>query len=182
MSVPEDSVSVATLRKFAERHEARQGRTLVVGSRIYDTSPDRRTYYDTPFGIDMLDGEGVDHVHDLEQPLEGFGQFDHVDLCSVLEHVRRPWLLAANVESLMVEGGTILVSVPFIWRLHAYPHDYWRITPEGLDVLFPSIQWKEKKFVVGNRWRKRVPTLNANGERWLARSETVAFGVKCSTF
>lgn len=179
MSVPEDALTVATLRKFAKRHPIREGRTLVVGSRIYDTSPDRRSYYDKAIGLDMLGGPGVDIVHDLEQPLVGHGRFEHVDLCSVLEHVRRPWLLAANVEALMRKGATILVSVPFVWRVHSYPSDLWRMTPEALDVLFPNIQWREKKFVVGNRLRKRVPGSIFNGERYMMRAETVAFGVRC---
>lgn len=175
MSTPSQSVSL--LRTFAERHQAKEGRTLVVGSRIYETSPDRRSFYADAFGIDMLAGDGVDYRHDLERPLPGhLGKFDHVDLCSVLEHVRRPWLLAANVEACMVEGATILVSVPFVWRIHAYPSDYWRMTPEALDVLFPRIVWKEKKFIVGNRLRKRVPGTNMQGETWIARAETVAFG------
>lgn len=175
MSVPSEAVTV--LRAFAEQHYEKPGRTLVVGSRIYESSPDRRSYYADPLGVDMLDGPGVDFRHDLEHPLPAhLGKFEHVDLCSVLEHVRRPWLLAANIEACMTAGATILVSVPFVWRIHAYPSDYWRMTPEALDVLFPRIEWQSKRFIVGSRTRKRVPGINQNGETWIARAETVAFG------
>ena len=148
--------------------------TLVVGSRMYDGTPDRRAYYADAVGLDMQAGPGVDLVHDLEEPLPGW-EFDHVDLCSVLEHVRRPWLLAANVQALMAPGATILVSVPFVWRMHAYPSDYWRMTPEALDVLFPRIEWQTKRFVVGPKVCKKVPALTA-GQVYMARAETVAFG------
>lgn len=174
------SISVASLRKFADRHLIKPGRSLVVGSRIYATSPDRRTFY-TPnaIGLDMLDGPGVDIVHDLEQPLEGHKKFDHIDLCSVLEHVRRPWLLAHNVEKLLVRNGTLLVSVPFCWRVHAYPHDYWRMTPAALAIIFPSIHWLERKFLVGTELRKIVPGGESDGDKWIKRAETIAFGVRC---
>jgi len=182
VELSEGTVAHQLLYQFAGRFRRKPGRTLVVGSRLYDGSIDRRALYEDAFGVDMLDGAGVDLQHDMEDPLpEAIGRFDHIDLCSVLEHVRRPWLLAANVEAAMAPDATLLVSVPFVWRLHSYPSDYWRISPEGLDALFPGIQWLGKKFVVGSRLRKRTPSLNWGGERWLARSETVAFGVKCST-
>lgn len=177
MSVSGESVSVTTLRKFAMRHGPKKGRCLVVGSHIYETSPDRRAYYPDAVGLDMKDGPGVDIVHDLEHPLpKKWGRFEHVDLCSVLEHVRRPWLLAENILRVMAPGATLLVSVPFVWRIHAYPSDYWRMTPEALDVLFPGITWAEKTFIVGSRMRKKVPAFNEKGEIWFARAETVAFG------
>lgn len=177
MSIPPESVSVATLREFMRSHEPREGRTLVIGSHIYESSPDRRSYYDNAVGLDMLDGPGVGIVHDLEEPLPSkWGKFDHVDLCSVLEHVRKPWLLAANVEALMAPGATLLVSVPFVWRVHAYPSDFWRMTPEALDVLFPGITWKEKCFVVGSRLRRRVKGVNWGEHKYMERAETVAFG------
>ena len=85
----------------------------------------------------MQEGEGVDLVLDLEESLpEGLGTFAHVECMSVLEHSKRPWLLAANPEQLMEPGATIFVSVPFIWRFHGYPSDYFRLTPEALPVLF----------------------------------------------
>lgn len=47
----------------------REGRTLVVGSKCYGEKQDRRKLYADAIGIDLFDGDGVDQVHDLEQPL-----------------------------------------------------------------------------------------------------------------
>lgn len=153
----------------------RRGRTLVVGSKIYGGKKDRRDLYEKPFGVDMLAGDGVDYVHDLEKPLPSkVGRFDHVDCCSVLEHVKRPWLMAANITAVVNAGATILICVPFIWRLHDYPGDYWRISHEGLEVLFPEVRWKEKGFLVGGELRKGIPKMKEEG--WMAKAETVAFG------
>lgn len=173
--------SLAGLDWFRRKHEERQGRTLVVGSKIYDEKYDRRKLYAQAFGVDMLPGDGVDLVHDLESPLPAVcGQFDHVDCVSVLEHVRRPWKMAESLEQCLKDGGTILVCVPFVWRLHSYPSDYWRMTAEALSVLFPKIEWQSRKYLVDGRCRNRVPGQAWKGGPWLARAELVAFGVKAS--
>jgi hypothetical protein len=160
-----------------------QGRTLVVGSRVYGECPDRRLLYPDAVGLDMLAGDGVDIVHDLEQPLPAhFGMFDHIDCCSVLEHVAHPWLLAKNIEDAMVEGGTLLVIAPFIWRQHGYPNDFWRYTPESLYVLFPHIRWLENRLYCNGEFVKKAPAFNDDdGTRWMARTEVAAMGVKCSS-
>ncbi len=116
------------LQKFMDKWINPPNHALVVGSKCYKDKIDRRQLYPHAFGVDLFEGEGVDLVHDLETPLPAtVGPFDHVDCCSVLEHVRRPWLLAENVENALDEGGTILISVPFAWRVHGYPGDGWRM-------------------------------------------------------
>ncbi len=160
---------------------AKPGRTLVVGNRVYETSTDRRRLYRDGFGVDMLAGEGVDLVHDLEQPLPDGFRFDHIDLVSVMEHCKRPWKMAANLEKALVPGGTILLSVPFVWRVHAYPSDYWRITPATLDILFPRCEWLERGFMIDGRTTKLVRGLTLDTGTYMQRAETVGLGRKCLT-
>lgn len=169
---------------FLRNCNVKQGATLVCGSKIHEGTdkPDRRTLYAGALGMDMLDGDGVDIVHDLEKPIpDSIGPFDHVDCVSTLEHVRRPWLFAANVEAAMTPGATILVLIPWVWREHAYPDDFWRMTPSAVASLFPSITWDRQAYIVEDRLRKGVPKLTALGCRWLARSELVMFGRKCAS-
>lgn len=168
-----------SLSKFLARQKIRKGRTLVVGSRIYSTNTDRRTLYEDAVGLDMQPGKGVDIVHDLEQPLKGHQPFDHIDCCSVLEHVRRPWLLCHNIEELLRHGGSLIVQVPFVWRVHGYPSDYWRFTRNALPVLFPRIRWYERAYLAGDKLVKRsAPTAHIDGMRWLERTELLGFGRK----
>jgi SAM-dependent methyltransferase len=170
------------LDRFVSRHPPRSGRTLVVGSKVYGKKQDRRQLYRKAIGVDLFEGEGVDFVHDLEAPLpESAGKFKHVDCVSVLEHVKRPWLMAANIEDALVEGGTLLVCVPFIWRVHAYPDDYWRMTASALEVLFPNIQWQARKYLVEGQARNLVRGKRDPEGRWMARAELAAMGVKCSS-
>lgn len=171
--------SLSVLDKFLRKNRPNEGRTLVVGSKQYDDKPDRRQLYADALGVDLESGPGVDVVHDLEYPLSAaYGQFDHIDCVSVLEHVQRPWKMAENLERCLKDEGTILVCVPFVWRVHAYPSDYWRMTAEALTVLFPSVQWQQRKYLTDGRLRKLTPTREGAGGPWLARSELLAFGVR----
>lgn len=153
------------------------GRTLVVGSKVYNDKLDRRLLYGDAVGVDMQDGPGVDVVHDLEQPID-IGLFDHVDCCSVLEHVRCPWLMAENIEHLMRPGASLLVSVPFVWRMHGYPSDYWRMTPEALRVLFPNVRWELTGVSTEGLLRNGPISLQTGAGPYFSRSETVGLGYR----
>lgn len=61
--------------------------------------------------------------------------FDVVVLTQVLEHVRRPAVVIAEIARVLAPGGRLLATVPFVWELHEEPHDYWRFTPYALAAL-----------------------------------------------
>ncbi len=178
-------------QSFRSHCKFNEGRTLIVGSKVYGGTGklDQRNFYTDAVGVDMEGGEGVDHVIDLEEPLShyvgsillGGGNFAHVECTSVLEHSRRPWLMAANIERLMDDGATILLMVPWVWRIHAYPSDYWRFTPQAIESLFPSIKWERQAYIVEDRLVRKVPTLIVDNNRWMARSELIMFGRKCNS-
>lgn len=153
------------------------GAVLVVGSLIYPGRLDWRVRHPKGVGVDMLAGEGVDVVADVElAPLPD--RFAHIEVLSVLEHTQRPWKVAENLEAMLVEGGSIFVSVPWVWRNHSYPHDYWRFSHMTLPILFPSILWETIRYGV-------LGKLVANGRSpktesgHLPKMELMAFGVKC---
>lgn len=153
----------------------RAGRTLIVGSRIYGVREDRRGRYADAIGLDVQAGPGVDVVHDLEEPL--VGAFDHVECLSMLEHTPRPWLVAVNIERLLVPGGTLFVSAPFVHRVHAYPNDYFRFTPAGVESLFPGIVWEASRLVgPGIYDALRVAVIKVDDHPYLARSASMCFG------
>lgn len=159
----------------------RPGRTLIVGSRVYATRADRRKLYPAAIGVDMLEGPGVDWVRDLEGDVPYLQDpFSHVECHSVLEHSRRPWLLAANIERLMAPGATLDLSVPFIWRVHAYPSDYWRFTAEAVRSLFPNIEWQALAYATTKTLSSNDKALkrSIDGEVCFARTEVLGWGVK----
>lgn len=172
---------------YAEFRKPREGLALIVGSKVYPGREDRRKLYPEAWGIDMLPGEGVDEVRNLEEPLgnsmdgEWPGPFDHVECRSVLEHSRRPWLLAANIERLMLPGATLDLAVPFVWRVHAYPSDYWRFTIEAVRELFPNIEWQALRYATQTRLYEageKTERLRSRGPVYLARSEVLGWGVR----
>jgi hypothetical protein len=169
------------MRKFVR---PKSGRTLIVGSKLYGTREDRRDAYRDAVGVDMLPGDGVDVVCDLELPgaVGKLGKFAHIECWSVLEHSRRPWLLAANLERMLDADGTIHITVPFAWRVHDYPGDFYRFSREGVAAIFPHIEWRKLMFAQDKlRENDRVPVLNKGAEvgpSWIARTEVLGFGVR----
>lgn len=162
----------------AEFVRPRKGRTLIVGSHVYEGREDRRLRYPDAVGVDMVPGPGVDVVADLEEACE-IGQFDHVECLSVLEHSRRPWLLAANLERLMKPGATIFLSVPFVWRLHGYPDDYWRMSPAAVRSIFPGVTWSALKLACEHLCDGPIlPGTQIGGHVYLSKTETMGFGYR----
>lgn len=95
-------------------------------------------------GLDAEAGEGVDVVADLCDlcdvggTLLGFGAFDAVLICSTLEHVRRPWVVAKELARVTRPGGVLYCQTHFAFPLHAYPSDYFRFTADGLREVFSA--------------------------------------------
>jgi SAM-dependent methyltransferase len=82
----------------------------------------------------------------------------------VLEHVRDPYLAVRNLTRLVRPGGLVLVSTPFLVRLHAHPEDHWRFSPSGMRLLLEAggleVVWVRS-------WGNRR-CVNANLRRWAA--------------
>lgn len=129
------------------------GPVLEVGSReVGSTSGFRDFYRGVDYvGIDIQAGEGVNYVIDIAAEMPeavpiGRAGMALVICCSVLEHVANPWLAAKNLTMLTRTGGEIYVSVPWVWRYHAYPDDYWRFSWRGVQLLFPDFEWHDPAF------------------------------------
>jgi SAM-dependent methyltransferase len=70
--------------------------------------------------------------------------FDTLILSDVLEHVPEPSLLWSEMSRVLRPRGKLLLNVPFLYRIHEAPHDYYRYTEfalrrfaerSGFDVL-----------------------------------------------
>lgn len=169
--------------KFIKQYvRPKSGRTLIVGSKVYKYRKDRRKDYRNAIGVDQESGPGVDIVADLEAPvlypaLYNLGRFDHIECWSVLEHSKAPWNLANNLEWLLSTRGTIHVQVPFVWRVHSYPSDYWRFTAEAIKLLFPRIYWHKIMYANTKLVEAgKVPMVLKDEHKYFARTEVYAFG------
>ena len=63
------------------------------------------------------------------------GSFDTVMSIQVLEHTPDPQRLVDEMGRVLADGGTLILTAPFSFRLHEEPHDYFRYSPHGLRVL-----------------------------------------------
>lgn len=87
------------------------------------------------FDVEARTG-GVTHIGDA-QDMRGIATagYDTVFCFEVLEHLPRPDLALAEIARVLRHGGTLLLSVPHLSRLHEEPHDYFRYTRHGLRSL-----------------------------------------------
>jgi SAM-dependent methyltransferase len=99
---------------------------------------------------------------DLCAPVPESLQFDVVICEQVLEHVVDPFGAARNLRALCVAGGHVIVSTPFLIKVHELPEyemrDYWRFTPRGMRAMLEGAglevevigAWGNRNCVVGN--------------------------------
>jgi SAM-dependent methyltransferase len=86
-------------------------------------------------GVDIRPGPGVDLVANVENLPFETGSVGTVLAFNVFEHVKHFWKGFAEVHRVLRPDGVLLVSTPFYFHVHSYPHDYWRFTPEAFHTL-----------------------------------------------
>jgi hypothetical protein len=95
---------------------------------------------------------------DLCAPPNELPAYDVVICEQVLEHVADPWRASRTLHALCRPGGRVLVSTPFLIRVHPTPFDFWRFTEDGLRRLLTDAgfvvdevsSWGSKRAVRGN--------------------------------
>jgi SAM-dependent methyltransferase len=113
---------------------------LDVGSRrVQSDQPTYRSLFEMGakyIGCDVEPGENVDVVqsHPYLLPFED-AAFDLVISGQVLEHVQEPWYLVREMARVLKPRGRMILTAPWMWEIHSYPEDYWRILPHAMDWL-----------------------------------------------
>lgn len=88
-------------------------------------------------GLDMQWGPGVTMVGNLERLSNDVtpGSIGLILCCSVLEHVRHPWVAMEQMSRALRPHGSLLVSTHQSFPLHYYPVDMFRFSLEALEML-----------------------------------------------
>ena len=91
------------------------------------------------FGVDVGAGPNVDMIITAGKPwpLET-ASFDSVLCTQVMEHASDLANLLAEVNRVLVPGGTLVASVPFAYNEHGVPDDYRRFSIYGVRALFEN--------------------------------------------
>jgi GT2 family glycosyltransferase/SAM-dependent methyltransferase len=86
-------------------------------------------------GVDKRPGPGVDQMADVEALPYADGSFGTVIAMNTFEHVPRFWRGFEEVYRVLRRDGALFLSCPFYFHIHSHPSDYWRFTPEALELL-----------------------------------------------
>jgi SAM-dependent methyltransferase len=66
--------------------------------------------------------------------------FDFVSCLAVTEHVRAPWVLAAELERVLKPGGRLHVDSAFLQPLHDFPSHFFNMSDAALAAIFPNVE------------------------------------------
>ncbi len=126
-------------------------------------------------GADMRKGLGVDTVlnlHDIDLPAESVGTV----LCfDTLEHVEFPHTAMEQIYGILKRGGIVVISSVMNFRIHDYPCDYWRFSPEAFKSMLKPFtsSWvghagleNFPHTVVGIGFKGELPSLSGFEERY----------------
>jgi SAM-dependent methyltransferase len=144
----------------------------------------------------LHDNRHVDVFSNLNERLEFDDRsFDTVLLTDVLEHIYTPVNLLLEIQRVLKPSGKIILTVPFLYRIHEEPHDYQRFTeyclrrmlqdngfiilklePYGgfLDVFFDMLN--KAVFRSPGLARILVPLAKAIKHTWINKRLNTSFG------
>lgn len=131
-----------------------KGRVIDLGCGQAPYKQDILKYVEEYIGVDweksFHDLSNVDVMADLTKRLPFKDACaDTVTAFKVMEHLPEPSFFLSECYRILRSGGSIFITVPFMWQVHEAPYDYYRYTRYGLEYLFKKndftdIQIKEK--------------------------------------
>lgn len=107
--------------------------------------------------MDISQDRSPDIVGDICSYDFGKTKFDTVVMSEVLEHVTTPILAIKNIHNILIEGGELIITTPFIFPIHDRPNDYYRYTIYGLKFLLKD--FKEVRVTEKNSWTEAINIL-----------------------
>jgi len=130
--------------------------------------------------VDTFHPDVIGDIHDM--PFTD-GALDAIICCSVLEHVKNPFIAANEMYRTLKTGGYAYVYVPFLYYYHAEPGyygDYWRFTEEAIRELFKEFATIEicpvrgalATWVILNPWTRFLEPAAAWADRVLGKNKT----------
>jgi SAM-dependent methyltransferase len=122
--------------------------SLAPGTRILDAGAGDAPYRELFAHCDYVTADWANSPHeqagrsDILASLDALpvedASFDAVLCTEVLEHLRAPEAVLAELGRVLVPGGRLCLTVPFVWPLHEEPYDFFRYTPWALREMLQA--------------------------------------------
>jgi len=106
------------------------------------------------------------------------GEAYDVAICTeTLEHTMSPGQCVAEMRRILKPGGLAIVTIPFLFPIHADPQDYYRFTADGLKLLFS--QFSEVSIGEMGGYSETVRLMLQLGWRRLRRRKPMELAAFC---
>jgi SAM-dependent methyltransferase len=129
----------------------------------------RYTYYSNVVNTEIWRAASTDVICVGENLPFSDSQFDYVFCLAVLEHAKRPWVVAREITRVVKPHGEIRIDYPFLQPVHGYPYHFFNATPLGhmslfedhFDILSCQVRpWQHPIFTLSwllNEWLAGLP-------------------------
>jgi SAM-dependent methyltransferase len=104
-------------------------------------------------GLDVQAGPGVDCVAKVESLPQSDASVGTVIAMNTLEHIPCFWQGLEEIYRVLRADGALLLSCPFYFHLHYFPCDYWRFSPQALELLLEAYPSK----ILGRQGPRKRP-------------------------
>jgi len=132
---------------------------MIVGSKQYDFDKENIKVrlnewgFRDVTGIDLFEGEGVDHTIDITDSSSEFlkkhkDHFSTIICMEVLTNVKNPFEAARNIISLLKKDGVTILSECYVRKISKMPVDLWRFTYDGTKQLFSDLKFDDSKVMI----------------------------------
>jgi SAM-dependent methyltransferase len=112
-----------------------------------------------------VDAHAADHIAPADDlPLDN-ASFDAALATQVLEHVPDPLRVMREMHRVVRPGGSVLVTVPFVWEEHEKPFDFQRFSSAGLVRMLEDAGFAEIAVQPRNDYLTTLAQLMRNA-RW----------------